>query len=123
MAAMGVDGIGGGGGRPVRDVGAAAATTPKDAISEAKLGEAKAAHAVGGPRGSEALEQLRRGEIDLDRYLDTRVGEAVRPYEGKLPPAQLDFVRQSLREQLATDPVLVELVRRTTGAVPTPQAE
>jgi len=37
---------------------------------------------------------------------------------GKLSPDQLEFVKQSLRDQMATDPVLIELVQRTTGAAP-----
>ena len=38
-----------------------------------------------------------------------------------LPAAQLDFIRETLREQIASDPVLVELVRRATGATPKAQ--
>jgi hypothetical protein len=61
---------------------------------------------------------LQRGEIDLAHYLDLRVADAVGPYVGKVPEAQLDFIKDSLRDALASDPVVVELVRRTTGAVP-----
>src|SRR5512139_807579 len=110
---MGVDGIGsGGGGRPIGGVGG-------DPGSVAGVAAEAARDAAGAPRaerpdGSVALGQLTRGEIDLDAYLDVRVSEAVRHLEGKLTEAQLDFVRSSLREQLATDPVLIELVRRTT---------
>lgn len=64
---------------------------------------------------SEALGKLRRGEIDLDAYLDTRVADAIAPLENKLSSEQLDFVKQTLRDQLATDPVLVELVHRAAG--------
>jgi hypothetical protein len=35
-----------------------------------------------------------------------------------LPPDQLAAVRSALREQLETDPVLVELVRRATAGAP-----
>jgi hypothetical protein len=33
----------------------------------------------------------------------------------RLSPEQLEFVRAELRAALSTDPVLVELVRKTTG--------
>jgi hypothetical protein len=68
--------------------------------------------------GSEALQQLERGELGLTEYLDVRVAEATRHLEGTLSPQQLEFVKESLKEQLATDPVLVQLVRRTTGSSP-----
>ncbi len=61
------------------------------------------------------LEKLARGEISLDDYLDARVSEAVQHLEGRLNTEQLAFVRQTLRDELATDPVLVELVRQATG--------
>jgi len=67
------------------------------------------------------LARLERGEIGLDAYLDGRVGDATRHLEGRLTPEQLDFVRETLRGQLSSDPVLVELVRRTTGKIPEPR--
>jgi hypothetical protein len=68
---------------------------------------------------SAALASLQRGELSLDQYLDGRVSDATSHLVGKLSPDQLEFVKQSLRDQIATDPVLVELVQRTTGSVPT----
>ena len=69
--------------------------------------------------GSDALERVHRGELSIDEYLDGRVDEAVQHLVGRLPAEQLDFVRQTLREQLSSDPVLVELVRRTVSTTPT----
>lgn len=66
---------------------------------------------------STLLQRLDAGNINVDEYLDLQVNEAVAHLEGKLPPNQLQFVRESLREQLSEDPVLVELVRRTTARV------
>jgi hypothetical protein len=68
--------------------------------------------------GSPALARLERGEIGLDQYLDESVADAVRHLEKRLPPEQLEFVRDSLRDQLRTDPVLIELVKRATGSAP-----
>lgn len=113
---MSVDGIGKPGpGRPggLGDVEPAAGPSGPDAdISLRETEAVETAH------GSEALARLERGEMKLDAYLEARVGDAVRHLEGKLPPAELDFVRGALREQLETDPVLIELVRRATGATP-----
>jgi hypothetical protein len=113
---MGVDGIGGG--RPIRGIGpaetAAVTHTPE-------AGQAAGAASAPGVSGTTPLERLERGEIDLQRYLDTRVDDAVRHLDGRLPGAELEFVKQALREELASDPVLLELVRRATGLLPTPR--
>src|SRR5438045_3408161 len=116
---MGVDGIGSGG-RPVPGVGGAE-------LDGARPVETEAAPAADGARGSERstgsalLDQLRRGEIDVEHYLDAQVSAAVSHVQGALAPSQLDFIRETLREQIATDPVLVELVRRATGSTPPPR--
>jgi hypothetical protein len=116
---MGVDGIGGGG-RPIPPVGGGA-------IGEAGGVEPTAASGVEGSRGpaqteGTLLDRLKRGEIDIERYLDAQVDAAVAHVEGPLGQAQLDFIKGVLREQLASDPVLVELLRRATGSLPTPRA-
>jgi hypothetical protein len=67
---------------------------------------------------AELLEQVQRGDIRLDAYLDVRVADAVGHLEGRLSPEQLEFVKEELREQLRSDPVLIELVRRATGQSP-----
>ena len=107
---MGIDGIGKPPGIPPTPGGSG--VTPSRAETF-RVAEAAPVEASG---QSEALGRLQRGEIDLDTYLDTRVADAVVHLENKLPPEQLDFVKQTLRDQLATDPVLVELVRRAAGA-------
>ena len=111
---MGIDGIGkpGPGGAP--GVGGPGSTGSVRGESF----QVERASGAQGAEGSASLRALERGELSLDQYLDARVDGAVRHLVEKLPADQLDFVRQSLREQLATDPVLVELVRRTTGRVP-----
>jgi len=77
----------------------------------------RAAVAAAAPvRESEALARLERGEIGLEEYLDQRVADAVAHLQSKLSAEQLAFVSQSLRDELETDPVLIELVRRATGA-------
>jgi hypothetical protein len=114
---MGIDGIGkppGVGAPPgASGVGRADPAAPaRDAFKVEKAGAAE------GVAGSDPLSRLQRGEIGVDEYLDQRAEVAVEHLRDKLSAEQLDFVRNSLREQLRTDPVLVELVRRTTGALP-----
>jgi len=60
--------------------------------------------------GSEALGRLRRGEITLDAYLDFRADEAVRDLVGVVSAERVRTIRDALREQLATDPVLTAMV-------------
>jgi hypothetical protein len=79
--------------------------------------EARAVVPAAGPQS--ALEQLRVGAIDLNRYLDIKVQEATASM-ADLSPAQVDRVRSALRERLSSDPTLVDLVRKATGAIEIP---
>jgi len=109
---MGIDGVGKPGG-----VGTGApvdSPARPDATAGFEVGAKETATAVAGSGPSEALVRLQRGEIGLDEYLEVRV-QAATAHLGVLPPAQLDFIRETLRAELGSDPVLVELVRRTTG--------
>lgn len=115
---MSIDGIGKRGGiAPGASVPGAA---PAAASFEVGAAEATdAATRAGAANGSDAFQALERGEISVDQYLDARVESAVAPLLSRLSPEQLEFVRAELRSSLTTDPVLVELVRKTTsGAVP-----
>jgi hypothetical protein len=117
---MGIDGIGKPGPGGPSLPGAGGSGTVGGAGEEFKVTKSSTASPV---EGNDALGRLQRGELGLDDYLDVRSAEAVRHLEGKLPPEQLQFVQQTLREQLASDPVLVELVRRATGKLPSEPAE
>jgi hypothetical protein len=114
---MGIDGIGKPPGAGIGGVGGVTGKEGPRAAESLKL-DPSASSAPGG-KVSEALASLQRGELSLDQYLDGRVSDATSHLVGKLSPDQLEFVKQSLRDQIATDPVLVELVQRTTGSVPT----
>jgi len=106
---MSIDGIGKRGG--VTPGASVPGATP--AQSSFEVGTAGAVAAPDGK--SDAFSALERGEINVEQYLDARVESAVSPLQSRLSPEQLDFVRAELRTALATDPVLVELVRKTTG--------
>ena len=118
---MGVDGIGGGGRRPVHGPGAIEPTS----VPGVSTPDVSGAGAATAPRsiGSAALERLQRGEIGVAEYLDTRVADATKHLAGRVAPSELEFVQRALREQLSSDPVLAELVRRTTGTVPPLETE
>lgn len=109
---MGVDGIGSG-----RPLGGAPPIEPQGAAGVAPKSEAAGADPAGAATGSPALERLQRGEIDVDTYLDDRVAEATRHLEAVLPPPELSFVREALRAELGSDPVLIELSRRVTSGI------
>jgi hypothetical protein len=110
---MSVDGIGKRGG--IAPGVEAPAVAPGAGASFQVGAEAAAGAAPAG--GSDAFSALERGEISVEQYLDARVETAVAPLLPRLSPEQLEFVRAELRSALETDPVLVELVRKTTGAL------
>ena len=114
---MGVDGIGSGGPR----VGGVPPGAVPDVAPVATEPTGAGAVAASAAPGSAALGRLERREIDLDGYLDARVDEAMGPLAGRLDSDRLAFVRGALREELAADPVLAELVRRATGRAPRPE--
>jgi hypothetical protein len=61
---------------------------------------------------------LRQHEISLNEYLDICVEKALSHLVGHASPERLQFIRALLREQLMTDPVLIEYVQQTTGSDP-----
>lgn len=109
---MAIDGIGRGSRPPKVDGGPSSVSGPQTEKFEV------ASAGVDGASGVELLEQVQRGEVTLDAYLDVRAEHAVSHLEGALTPEQLEFVKRELREQLESDPVLIELVHRTTGQTP-----
>lgn len=112
---MPVDGIGKP--PPVPPPGGAPAASGANAPSESfRVGGAEKPNVASVE--SVDLARLERGEIGVDAYLDARVGEATKHLEGRLPRAELEFVRKTLRAELESDPVLVELVRRATSQTP-----
>jgi len=109
---MSIDGIGKRGG--VAPGAPAPGATPAQGSFEVG-GPDAASPAAAATDASDAFLALERGEINVDQYLDARVESAVAPLLSRLSPEQLEFVRTELRASLTTDPVLVELVRKTTG--------
>lgn len=111
---MSIDGIGKRGG--IAPGTQAPEATPAGRAFEV-AGSSAAAAAERAAGSSDAFAALERGEIGVEQYLDARVESAVAPLVSRLSPEQLEFVRSELRTALATDPVLLELVRKSTGGV------
>lgn len=82
--------------------------------------EAPAPQAVQGAttEGLSPAEQVRRQEISLDTYLDLHIKKATSHLEKHLAPVDLERIQQTLREQMAHDPTLIEMVRNAAGVTP-----
>lgn len=118
---MGIDRVGkpGGGVGPLHGSEGASKTEGVGKTFEAHVDDASAkgvdrAQAT----GSTPLERLRAGEIDVHGYIDLQVDEATAHLKG-LDTSELESIKTMLRDELAGDPGLAELVRRATGQLPT----
>src|SRR5882724_11352802 len=112
---MGIDRIGKGSKSiPVADIQSSAAGEAGKPATEFKVNRAGPVDAT----TETSLDRLRAGKISVSEYLDIQVEQATAHLDNRLSTEQLSFIRDSLREQLSTDPVLVDLVKSTTGALP-----
>lgn len=98
---------------PTHAEGASSAGSPTGPFSTAP--ETAPATASVMPSAGTALERLHSGQLTLDGYLDAKVDEATAHLQG-LGPAAVGAIRDALREQLATDPGLGDLLRTAQGA-------
>ena len=117
---MGIDRVGKSGGAPAPLPGAEDASKATG-VSRPFEAHVEDASAKGVERASGAaatpLEKLRAGEVDVHGYIDLKVEEATSHLQG-LDATELAAIRNMLREELAADPGLAELVRRATGQLP-----
>ena len=96
----------------VFEVPTGVATTPVGSLDPARPAEQiEPTQAVRG-----ALERRRAGELDLRGYVDAKVQEAT-AHLSALPPIELENIRSALRERLASDPTLTDLLHTATGEV------
>jgi len=102
---------------PAAPSGATRAQETGKTFDVQKPGPAAPAAEVAATTGPSPLEQLKAGQIDLDGYLDLKVQEATAHLQG-LSPVQLDSLRSMLRDRMATDPALADLVKQATGHAP-----
>src|SRR5882672_10170315 len=107
---MSIDRIGKGGGPPVGDVGKVGSTSATE-IGSKQGADFKVARTESTEAAAKTpLDRLQSGEITVPQYLDIRVAEATSHLNG-VSAEHLSFIQSSLREQLAADPVLVDLVQ------------
>ena len=114
---MGIDGIGKGGApAPATGIDRATSSSPDVGSTSAdfKVGKAAASEAT----APASLDQVRSGALSIAQYLDIKVHEATSHLTDRLSAEQISFIRNSLREQLSTDPALVDLVKAATGHLP-----
>ncbi len=71
-------------------------------------------------QASASLQRVQSGELSLEEYLEERTERALDHVRGKVDDDMLETIRVTLRAQLRSDPVLVELVRKATGQSPEP---
>lgn len=119
---MGIDRIGKGGAPPATPETQGSGVVDKKgpvekAFSVDRAAGARPASQVEGAEASAALARLRAGEIDANAYVDLRVEEATKGLDG-LSVAELDDIKKILRDQMATDPGLIDLVRTAAGRAP-----
>jgi hypothetical protein len=112
---MGIDRIGRAGGGAGITPPVTTPAEPSAAVSESFAAVAKR---VGGPEAASLIDQLKTGQIDMNRFLDLRVEQSTSHLQGMVDPERLDFIRKSLRIQIESDPALIELVKAATGSSP-----
>lgn len=125
---MGIDGIGKRGGvagihgPSASPVGAAKGAGESFASHLDRAGGAQAAERAGEAQATSLQQQLKAGQIDLNQYLDQKVERATQ-HLSALPPAALAEVKRLLRDELASDPGLRDLVQQATGQLPAADGE
>jgi len=67
------------------------------------------------PPKSEMLLRFERGEITIDEYMDFISEQAVEHLKGKVGPVQLRSIQTLIREQMTTDPAVVQYLQQATG--------
>ena len=70
------------------------------------------------PLKSETLCRLQRHEISLGQYLDHCAEEAVAHLKGLVDSERLQFIKETIRDQMTTDPVMIRYIEQTTGLSP-----
>ena len=121
---MGIDRIGKGGAPPATPETEGSGSIQKQGpvektFSIERTEATKEPAKVGAAESTQAspLARLQAGEIDVNTYVDLRVDDATKGLAG-LSPAELDDIKKVLRDQMATDPALTDLVGMATGKTP-----
>jgi hypothetical protein len=123
---MAIDGIGRKGPPlPAPPEGAAPSKGAERAPRAFEVGRAAGAAAPVSPAAvtaPTALEQLRAGAITPHEYVELKVQQAT-SHLTMLSPAELESVRNALRDRITGDPSLSELVYAATGSLLEPPGD
>lgn len=115
---MAIDRIGKGGGPRLpeaKETGAAARPSEAQRPFEVRAAQKpNATHAGVEVAPTTPLARLHAGEIDVHRYVDLKVDEAT-AHLASLRGADLDSLKSMLRDQIATDPALADLVKQAAS--------
>lgn len=106
-----------GGARP-----SAGAEAPFTVDRAGAAGTAAGTERAGEVDATTPLARLKSGEVDVNGYVDLKVDQATKDLKG-LAPHELEDIKSVLRDQMKTDPGLVDLVRSATGATPAPPSD
>lgn len=99
---------------------------PSDTISAMAMGRLRSigsSTAVADAPLSEQEElarKLRAGEINLEAYYDATVELGLAHLRNRMTPEQLEVVRERMREEVESNPILVKMVRDAIGALAEP---
>ena len=68
-----------------------------------------------GPQVSPALEQVRRGELTVEEYVEQRIEAAMAHVDPRLSAEERERTREVLREHIMSDPVLSGQLAKLVG--------
>jgi len=68
----------------------------------------------------ELVRKLRDGEIDKEQYYEASVERSISRLRGIVPPDQLEVVRETLREEVESNPVLIKMLQDALAQLPGP---
>ena len=73
-----------------------------------------------GANASEPLRRLKSREITVDEYLDYQADAAIEHLRKVLRAEDLRSVREVVRAQISTDPVIADMIAKLVGNEPSP---
>ena len=74
--------------------------------------------AASGPQVSDELRRVKEGKLSPEEYLELQVDRAVGHMRDHVSSRRLELVKDVLREQLASSPALIELMKRMGISAP-----
>jgi hypothetical protein len=79
--------------------------------------------AATGPQVSDELRRVQEGKLSPQEYLEMQVDRAVSHLRDHVSSRRLELIKDVLREQLASSPALIELMKRMGISAPAPSSD